>query len=221
MKIFDLEPQNVWDYENGFHLFAQPRRLGKVLAHYELYKQIMNLPGAIVECGVFKGASLMQFASFRYLLETAESRKIIGFDAFGSFPVSGDEEDQKFVEGFEREAGEGIKEEELRQAMQLKEVSKNTELIKGDILKTLPKYVEENQHLKIALLHIDVDIYEPTKVILEQLWSRVVVGGLLVLDDYGTIAGETRAVDEFFSDKNVRFQKLPFANIPTFIQKFG
>jgi hypothetical protein len=54
---------------------------------------------------------------------------------------------------------------------------------------------------KIALLHIDVDVYDPTKVILESLWHRVVKGGILMLDDYGTVAGETGAVDNFPPDQ--------------------
>lgn len=42
-------------YENGFYLTSQPYRLGNMLAHYELYKMIVGLPGDIIELGVFKG----------------------------------------------------------------------------------------------------------------------------------------------------------------------
>lgn len=60
--------------------------MGNILAHYEIYKKIINLPGDIVELGVFKGGSIIQFATFRELLENENSRKIIGFDIFGEFP---------------------------------------------------------------------------------------------------------------------------------------
>jgi hypothetical protein len=66
-----------WDYENGFYLSAQPNRLAKQLAHYELYKMTRNLPGAIVECGVFKGVSFARLAMFRDLFENTYSKKII------------------------------------------------------------------------------------------------------------------------------------------------
>ena len=66
-------------------------RLSKMLAQYELYKTIIGLPSHVVECGVYKGASLRRFATFREILENPYSRKIIGFDAFGQFPV-GDED---------------------------------------------------------------------------------------------------------------------------------
>jgi hypothetical protein len=69
------------------------------------------------------------------------------------------------------------------------------------------------------LLHIDVDVYEPTRVILESLWDRVVCGGIVMLDDYGTVAGETKAVDEFFSGQHLRIHKQPFNYIPSYIIK--
>jgi predicted O-methyltransferase YrrM len=95
----------------------------------------------------------------------------------------------------------------------------NYELVQGDILETLPKYVENNPAQKIALLHIDVDVYEPTMEILEQLWDKVVQGGIVMLDDYSSRYGETVAVDEFFKDKNITIQKPPFNFIPAYIVK--
>lgn len=89
MKIFKYDTENCWDYENGFYLTAENKRFSKFIAHYELYKMIKDIPGEIVEFGVFKGASLIRWATFRELLETSFSRKIIGFDVFGKFPRQG------------------------------------------------------------------------------------------------------------------------------------
>ena len=55
----------AFEYENNFYLSCDNTRLSKIIAHYELFKMTMHLPGAIVECGVFKGASLVRFAGFR------------------------------------------------------------------------------------------------------------------------------------------------------------
>jgi hypothetical protein len=55
-------------------------------------------------------------------------------------------------------------------------------------------------------------------VILEKLFERLVPGGLLLLDDYAIVAGETRAVDEYFKDK-AKIEKLPFSHRPSYIQK--
>jgi hypothetical protein len=189
-----------------------------MLAHYELYKSIVNLPGHVVECGVFKGTSLIRFCTFREILESPYSRKVIAFDAFGKFPELGDANDQTFIENFERSAGEGIAVDELKQVFSYKGFP-NYEFIPGNIIDTVPTYVSNHPELKIALLHIDVDVYEPSIVILNQLFDKVVKGGVILFDDFGTVAGETKAIDEFFAARNVIIEKLPISHIPSFIRK--
>jgi hypothetical protein len=213
---FDVEQQ--WYYENAFYLTSQVTRLGKMLAHYELYKSIVNLPGHIVECGVYKGASLVRFSTFREVLESPYSRKIIGFDAFGKFPGQDDADDRKFIERHEREAGPGIPVDELRAVFTHKSLT-NYELVQGDICETVPRYLTEHPELKVALLHVDVDVYKPSVVILNSLYDRVVRDGLVVLDDYGTVAGETNAIDEFFEGRKVCIRKLPISHVPAYVRK--
>ncbi|TIH11994.1 dTDP-6-deoxy-L-hexose 3-O-methyltransferase [Marinifilum sp. JC120] len=216
--IFGYELANKWDYENGFYLTSDKTRIPKLLAHYELYKMISSLPGHVVECGVFKGASLIRFATFRDALESSYSRKIIGFDAFGKFPEQEHVEDKKFIEIFESDAGDGISKDELAQVFKHKNIE-NYELIEGDICSTIPEYLVDHPELKVALLHIDVDVYKPTKVILEHLYDRIVPGGLIVFDDYSIVAGETQAIDEFFADSGAQFEKLKISHRPTFYRK--
>ncbi|MGK7940840.1 MAG: TylF/MycF/NovP-related O-methyltransferase [Crocosphaera sp.] len=213
---FDVEQQ--WDYENGFYLTSHLTRIPKMLAHYELYKSIVNLPGQVVECGVFKGASLIRFCTFREILESPYSRKIIGFDAFGKFPEQENVDDKTFVKKFEGEAGDGISVEELQEVLAHKKFE-NYELIQGDITQTIPDYIADHPELKISLLHIDVDVYKPSVTILNHLFDKLVSGGLLVFDDFGTVAGETKAIDEFFADKNTIIEKLSISHIPTYLRK--
>jgi hypothetical protein len=175
-EIFGFHTEKSFDYENGYWLTSAPSRFEKAIAHYELYKKIITLPGDIVECGVFKGTSLIRFATFREMLESQSARKIWGFDAFGEFPKDvKSEDDKEFIEKFESAAGQGIGVEELEQVLANKGFS-NINLAKGDIMKTLPKFLR-NGAQKIALLNIDVDVYEPTKFVQEQLYDRVVGGG--------------------------------------------
>jgi hypothetical protein len=216
-----FETEKCWDYENGFYLTSHVTRLAKMLAHYELYKTIVGLPGHIVECGVYKGASFLRFATFREILESPHSRKIVGFDAFGLFPDSNEDADNKaFIRRFSVEGGDGISRESFMEVLAHKGF-KNFELIEGDICLTVPQYLANHPELKIALLHVDVDVYQPTRVILEQLFDRVVKGGLVVFDDYGTVAGETRAIDEFLEKRQEEplIEKLPISHIPAYIRK--
>lgn len=216
--IFGYETEKMWDYENGFYLTSPTMRIPKMLAQYELYKSILHLPGHVVECGVYKGASLIRLATFREVLESPYSRKIIGFDAFGEFPKQEKEVDAEFIEEFEGTAGYGISEDELKEVFTRKSFE-NYEFIKGDILETVPDYVDNHPELKISFLHVDVDVYKPTKVILDHLFDKIVRGGLIVFDDYGTVAGETEAIDEYFDGKNVVIEKPSISHIPSFIRK--
>jgi Macrocin-O-methyltransferase (TylF) len=216
-----FDTDRCWDYENGFYLTSHPTRLSKLLAHYELYKMIVNLPGQVVECGVYKGASLLRFATFREILESPYSRKIIGFDAYGRFPEEEENaSDKAFIQRFVEAGGEGISRDCLLEVLCHKGIE-NIELIQGDVCSTVPEYVRDHPELKISLLHVDVDVYRPTKVVLEQLFDRVVPGGVIVLDDYGTVSGETQAVDEFLRDlgREVLIQKLPISHVPAYIRK--
>lgn len=173
---FDENKQ--FEYENGFYLTSDVYRMGNILAHYELYKKIIELPGDVVELGVFKGSSLIQFSEFRELLENENARKIIGFDAFGNFPNEETvESDKKFIKDWnEKFKDEFLSKEDIYNSLDRKGIG-NVELVEGDIIETLPIYMERNPYTRIALLHIDTDVYKPAKFALEMLYDRVVRGG--------------------------------------------
>ena len=69
------DDKKAFEYENGFYLTSETYRMGNIISHYELYKMILNIPGDVLEFGVFKGSSLIQFCTFRELLENEKSRK--------------------------------------------------------------------------------------------------------------------------------------------------
>jgi hypothetical protein len=208
---------DAYEAENLFYLRSHPSRLAKLLAHYELYRAIGDLPGAVVELGVYKGASLVRFATFRSLLETPYSRPIIGFDAFGAFPRGGvaGEADQAFIDKFEAAGGEGIARPTL-EALLAEKGFTDIELVEGDVFDTLPAFLGERPALKVALLHLDLDVYEPTVFALEQLLPRMVGGGLVAFDDYGLVEGATRAADEACARLGVAMEKFPHYRIPAF-----
>lgn len=220
MKSYKV-PKNIdkWDFENGFYLTSENNRMSDFIMHLELYKMILGLPGDVIEFGVYKGTSLIQFLSFREYYENYESREIVGFDIFGKFPRDLKfDSDKSFVENFENDGGYGISESDLNMYLKNKNFS-NYDLISGDIIKTLPKYLEGNPEKRFSLIHIDVDVYEPTICILENIWDKIVKGGIIILDDYGMVEGETIGVDEFFKNKNVKIEKLPYKYKPSFIRK--
>lgn len=210
----------AFEYENNFYLSSDITRISKILAHYELYKMVHCIPGAIVEGGVFKGTSLIRFATFRDLMGNQFSKKIIGFDTFARFPETNYEDDKKMRQyHLDTAGGESISKQQLMDILKHKGIDKCVELVEGDITETLPEYVRAHPELKISLLNLDTDIYEPSKVILECLYPRLVKGAVLLLDDYGSFPGETTAVDEYFKDKGIKIRKLPFCMTPCYVVK--
>ena len=205
----------------GYWWFGDVSRFGKVLCHTELYKRIIGLPGTVAEFGVYKANSLIRWLSLREIFETPSARRIIGFDAFGSFPtkdLSSVKSDLNFIKEFEK-GGDGLSLEETHSILKAKSFT-NYELINGDVRNTLLDFLKKNTSEKFSLIHLDMDVYEPTAFVLDKLFDRLVTGGLIVIDDYNTVEGATTAVDEFIvQHPNLKIERLPYNNIPIFIRK--
>jgi hypothetical protein len=196
-----------------FPTYVRRRELARFLAHYELFKQVVDLPGCILEVGVFRGASFFTWAE---LLETFcpcdRHRLVYGFDHFEGLvhfveadgqldEADRDQDRARFVHALASSAGAMRKLVELHNDDNLLPGMARCHLVEGDVMRTIPQFVEENPGVRISLLHLDADLYEPTKVALEHLYPLIAKGGIVVLDEYGLQAwpGESRAVDEFIS----------------------
>jgi len=209
-----------FEFENGFYLTAPVDRFSKFVTHIDLFRRISDLPGAIVECGVFKGASLCRWIKLRALLENPSSRRIIAFDTFGEFPDADFVDDIPARARFVAEAGnQGISRDHLEDLLRTQDLFMNIELIQGDILESVPVYVRLQPELKIALLNIDVDMLAPTRVCLEQFYPRLVRGGIAILDDYGAFPGANKAIDDLFDRTGVTIRKLPYSSNVAFVVK--
>ena len=207
-----------FDYENNFYLSCYNSRIGKMIAHYELFKLSSKIPGCIIECGVFKGVSLIRFATFLKLLKK-QNKKIIAFDAFGKHTTTKISSDYKRRKKLLSHGKEAISEKQLMKVLKLKSLEKNIELIRGDITETVPRYLKSNPKLKISLLNLDVDFYESSITILKNFYPKLSKGGIFMLDDYGIWDGETMAVNEYFGGKKIKIRKFSFSQTPSYIIK--
>ena len=102
---------NPFDHENNFYLSCENSRIGKMIAHYELFQLSSKSQGHIVECGVFKGISLIRLATFLKLLKS--NKKIIAFDAFGKHPTTKISSDHKRRKILLSQGKEGVSEKQL------------------------------------------------------------------------------------------------------------
>jgi hypothetical protein len=209
----------------NFMLFGRRVNFGKFLTHVEIFRQLINIPGHIVECGVFKGMSLMTFVKLIEVLCPADSlKRVIGFDTFTGFVDLADldgepnERRGKVVGGWDASAFLPVLEKlvTLTQRDSMVPRVKRVELVKGDVAKTVPAYVGQNPGLRIALLHLDMDVYEPTLSALKYLYPLVVRGGIVLLDEYGMegFPGESAAFDDYFGKDRPVLTKFPYSPTP-------
>src|SRR5258706_16121466 len=70
----------------GLSLDLSAHALSKLLARYELFKRIMSVPGDIIECGVYRGASLFLWANLLEVFAPRSQRRVLAFDTFRGFP---------------------------------------------------------------------------------------------------------------------------------------
>jgi hypothetical protein len=211
-----------------FPAYVRRYQLKRFLAHYDLFKKVVDLPGVIVELGVYRGVSMLTWAKLAEIFITTDPNRIVyGFDSFQGLQDFTDKDGApvpqtgKVVGGWSAEAVRDEVEELIALCnadMVLPRRNQRAKLIVGDLADTLPKFLEENPGVRISLLHFDVDLYKPTKLGLELLYDRVVKGGVVVFDEYGLVPweGETNAVDEFFRARGETplIKKFPHTNLP-------
>lgn len=165
-----------------------------------LLEDALSHTGDVVECGVYRGASLRQIA--RTVRELAPERTIYGLDSFQGFPEKGiSRADTKLFRSKKRLMGKFRDANDVPQRLTRFAQYFNINLIlkHGYFEHTLPELAD----ISIAFLHIDCDSYNGHKEVLEVLFDKLVPGGVVVLDDYKAKAwpGATRAVDEFLAGR--------------------
>jgi len=206
-----------WDAYNDLLLYGDVGRFGKILARYELYKKIVELPGDIVEGGVFKGAGLFYWAKLIELFNPRTSRKVVGFDTFGGYPELEREYELNAARQFEYTARfQPVSPEEFTQIAASQNLQARIELVEGDLASTVNEYVKANPGFRIALLNLDFDTYGATKLALESLYDLVVPNGVVVLDEYAVSQwGESDAVDEVFKNHHIQLRSIPWTHSPS------
>jgi Macrocin-O-methyltransferase (TylF) len=134
-----------------------------------------------------------------------------------STPISSNA-DHEFIKRFEEGGGDGLSIMEAQSIFE-KKGFQNIFLQEGNVFDTLPQYLDLHPEVRIAFLHLDMDVKEPTAFALACLYDRVVPNGLIVFDDYNAVAGETEAVDEFLAKRKLSIQKTSHYTVPSFVIK--
>ena len=230
-QLFERSSLSTFEMFRAFPVFTPRYTLARFLAHYELFKQIVEVPGAIVDIGVYRGASAFTWAKLCEIFCPTDVRKrVYGFDTFEGFPAlapqdgSTNAEQDVRVGGY---AGGATIYDELIAARAAMNHDRHLshlerlEFVKGDLTCSVPQFVSnEGMGLRVALLNLDADLYEPTRVALEHFVPLMSRGGIIVLDEYAvtTFPGESQAVDEYFTHhfgRRPTVRKFPWHSNPS------
>jgi hypothetical protein len=218
-RLFMEASGSVSDRIDAFPKFASRQAIAKFLARYEIFKRILNVNGSIVECGVLHGGGLMTYAKLSSIFEPVNhTRRIIGFDTFSGFASIHDKDAVGQSAHLERGGLAGSPLAEVEAAVALYDVNRplshipKVELVAGDLISTAPAYVEQNPHLIVALLYLDVDLYEPTAAAIRAFLPRMPKGAVIAFDELNAkiFPGETTAALEMLPINKLRIERFPF-----------
>ncbi len=201
-----------------FPRYVRRQSLTRFLALYEIFRQVLEVKGSVIECGVFRGFGLMAFAQMSAVLEPVNfTRRVYGFDTFEGFASVGERDRTAHLE-----VGSGVLAsdsfEELRRLIEIFDANRplghipKVHLVKGDATETIPRFVKEHPHLVVSLLFLDFDLYAPTKVAIEAFLPRMPKGAILAFDelDNPLWPGETLALLDTIGISNLRLRRHPF-----------
>ena len=166
------------------------------------------IPGAFVECGVWRGGSMMAVASTLLRLGVTD-RDLYLFDTFEGMTEPGEEDVKHSGERATDMLAESSRDshdwafaslDQVREAVwSVGYPEERIHFVQGPVEETLPEHAPE----KIALLRLDTDWYSSTKHALVHLYPRVAPAGVLIIDDYAYWQGARQAVDEYVQENNV------------------
>lgn len=209
-NIVNMPSDETYKFFNGFMLSNDIKVLGKLLFRYKFFELTKNLPGDIVELGVFKGTGVATFLKFIEIFCTYSNKKIIGFDIFDA--------NNKIIENYKNyESMKTVYSKVDDDSLNFSSVKENLKkidpneskfiLVKGDVCVTSKTFLEQNPGLRISLIYVDLDLDEPVYESLNNFWDRLLPGGYIVFDEYEYHKfDESNGVDRFLKNKNLKYE---------------
>ena len=226
LNAFSESQLSVYERIQSFPIYLQTTYIRKFISRYEIYKKILDVHGSIIECGVLGGGGVFSWAHFSEIFEPYNHlRNVIGFDTFAGFPSINeidlaDRNDK--VKSEMLQAG-GLKSEKLENLENLIKIFDSNrplqhinkiKLVPGDAVKTIPEYIKNNPELVCSLLWLDFDIYEGTKVAIENILPRMPKGAVIAFDElnHPLWPGETVALIDTVGINNLRIKRMPYGS---------
>jgi hypothetical protein len=209
--------RELWSVADHWPLYCGTANLGRFMAISDLLREALEIPGHVAEFGSWRGANLLFLAKLLRIYDSQGSKQVHCFDSFEGLTTFASEDGAAADEKGEYSGSMN----ELTDMIDLYELQDDITIHKGLIQDTLPRFIDENPGVMMSFIYCDTDLFEPTKLILENMHDRLVAGGLFVLDQWSheRWPGESLAVQEFLSDPKHQYKMRPVRNArqPTLI----
>lgn len=221
LNMLEQAPMPKDQLLSNMGLFLNSKNVSRILFMDHIYKQVVDVPGVVMEFGVRWGQNMSLFAALRGIYEPFNRhRKIIGFDTFEGFPSVAEQDGESDMIYQGNLAVTENYDQYLSQVMQCQENDNplahitKFEICKGDATSQLTEYLQRNTETIVGLAYFDLDLYEPTKHCLELLKPRLVKGSVLGFDELNDpdSPGETIALLESFGLNNIRLKRYRYAS---------
>ena len=206
--VDSLKEISVNECVSDFALYTPINSIQRFLVRYELMKLIKDIPGAVLEMGVCSGNGLVSLIQCHSVIQPTynQYREFIGFDTFQGFPSIHVNDTTAAIPS---QVGDHYNNsyDKLTKIFKIHGdyhyVSPNVTLVKGDVCQTLGPFLEDNKHMLVALIYLDVDMYSPTKEALEKILPRMAKGSIIAFDEinFKRFPGETIAAIEVLGTK--------------------
>lgn len=216
-KMYDIRPIST----------MSTSRIKNIMSAIE-HIETKNIPGDVVECGVYMGGNISLCVNELY--EKNSNKLFYAFDTFKGVPkkeitnidtiistngIKTNESVIKYYDENEKWCYCDLNTVKENIQTTLKKLNNNNEnylnikFIEGSVLDTIPKNLPD----KISFILLDMDISKPTEHVLPYIWERMSIGGILQIDDYNSFNGIKNVINEFFSDKFVYIQEIDYTAI--------
>lgn len=229
-EYFERSSGSYSEKAYAFSRFLPRQAISYFLARNEIYQQIVEVHGSILDFGIYRGGSFFTWQQLNAIYEPYNHiRKVIGFDSFQGFSEIGANDHGAEGADLQLKTQGGMAYDgahELEEGIELFDLNRplghvrKGVIFEGALPASCKDYLDAHQETIVALANFGLGLYEPTVELLRLIRPRLVRGSVLVFEDLNqaTWPGETRALLEVFEPSQISIKRVPYCPHISWVQ---
>ncbi len=200
----NLPEKEFFEIIDHWPLYCGIENLARMLCIYDVFKEILCVPGDIAEFGSWKGSNVVFMSKLLSIFQPLTAKRVHCFEGFEGLSTF------HKADGHQETMGKyKASYKELTDIIQLYKLDGLLLIHKGLIQDTVPSFLRKEPSSVFSFLYFDADLYEPAKIMLDNFANRLSVNGVILFDEWNTPEwpGETKAVTDFLN-KNKNYEQF-------------